>query len=208
MRVKRPDHNQTLSEKYRAGLFLLCGFFLFGLLLAHAVSGAVTEDDLQQLRAYLSSYKQLAQEPTDMAVSFLSLLAAYIRYPLLIFLLGFTTAGVVLIPVACISQAFFLSFSVRCFAKAFGSSGVMLALSALGIRCLFTVPCTLFVALCASANSVHRLRGDKGLGKQKKRGTAEYTMRLFWCVSLLFLGVILELLLVPDLIGTVLTELT
>ena len=96
--------------------------------------------------AYVQSYAQLADGRSQQPVSVLSAAAAYLRYPLLAFLFGLSAAGVALIPLLCAAQGFFLSFSVCCFAAALGRDGVLLALAALGLRCLFVLPCTLCLA--------------------------------------------------------------
>ena len=208
MNIQRLKQHRITTEKSRAVLLLLCGFFLLGLLLGRFACSAVTEEDVQQLRAYLLHYGEIAQSPTDVVASFVSLLSVYYRYPVLIFLLGFSVAGVILIPVAYMSQAFFLSFSIQCFAKAFARNGVTLALSVMGIRCLFVVPCTLFMAMCAADKSMQRLGAKQGLRKQSGRNNLDYVMRLLGCLLLLLIGVMIEILLVPEFMCTVLADLT
>ncbi|MBE6971045.1 MAG: hypothetical protein E7446_02865 [Ruminococcaceae bacterium] len=208
MKIGRLIQNRKVLGKSRAGLLLLCGFFLFGAMLGRIASGAVTQENVQQLHTYLLHYGQITQQPSDVIVSCLSLLMAYYRYPLLVFLLGFCTVGIVLIPAVCMSQGFFLSFSIQCFAKAFGKSGVALALSALGVRCLFTVPCTLFLGLWAAADSIQRMKHQKTIGRQDGQSAASYMLRLLGCLLLLLIGALVELFWVPDLINTVLTDLT
>ena len=208
MNIQRLKQHRITTEKSRAVLLLLCGFFLLGLLLGRFTCGAVTEEDVQQLRAYLLHYGEIAQSPTDVIASFVSLLSVYYRYPVLIFLLGFSVAGVILIPVAYMSQAFFLSFSIQCFAKAFARNGVTLALSVMGIRCLFVVPCTLFMAMCAADKSRQRMGANQGLRKQSGRNNLDYVMRLLGCLLLLLIGVMIEILLVPEFMCTVLADLT
>ena len=208
MNIRRLKEHRKPIEKSHAGLLLLCGFFLLGLLSGRFACGAVTEENVQQLRTYLLHYSEIAQHPTDVVASFISLLSAYYRYPVVIFLLGFTAIGVALIPVVCMAQGFFLSFAIQCFTKAFGKSGVTLALSALGVRCLFTIPCTLFLAICAAASSLQRLGDNKGLRKKSGQRNTDCIMRLSGCFLLLLAGVIIELLLVPKLMCTVLTDLT
>lgn len=208
MKVRRLIENRKPLGNFRAGLLLLCGIFLFGFMIGHFACNAVADDDIRQLRDYLMRYGEIMQQPQETTASFLSLLIAYCRYPLLVFLLGFSAAGIVLIPVVCMSKAFFLSFSIRCFARAFGQNGVLLALSALGIRCLFTVPCTLFLALWAVKDSIRRINNQRPFSKQENGGAVNSFLRLLGCLLLLLSGVILELLLVPDLICNVLTNLT
>ena len=76
-----------------------------------------------------------------MANMVLSALVLYFRYPLLAFLLGFASIGIVLLPCLTVAFGFFLSFSVCCFTAAFGPGGVLVALAVFGLRCLVTRPC-------------------------------------------------------------------
>ena len=87
------------------------------------------------------------------AAAVLSAAVIYFRYPLLAFLLGFTSLGVLLLPCATVAYGFFLSFSVCCFTAAFGADGVLLALSVFGLRCAVTLPCYFLLAVPAWGTS-------------------------------------------------------
>lgn len=101
-----------------------------------------------ELAAYLRQYAAVWGETTDRTASLLRVAGVYLRYPLLVTVLGFCgAAGAALILPVLAAEGFFLSFSAGCFAAALGRSGVLLALAAFGVRCLivrraaFTRPC-------------------------------------------------------------------
>ena len=131
-------------------LLTLCICFLIGMLAAWPVHRRIGSEALAQLGAYVQSYAQLAEGRVQQPASVLSTAAAYLRCPLLAFLCGLSAAGAVLIPALCMVQGFCLSFSVCCFAASLGHQGVLLALAALGLRCLFLLPCMLCISSAAS----------------------------------------------------------
>ena len=135
MKLRKNGAHPAVKSDMR--FWILCVCFLLGMAAAYPARRSISTDALAQLGAYVQSYAQLADGRSQQPVSVLSAAAAYLRYPLLAFLFGLSAAGVALIPLLCAAQGFFLSFSVCCFAAALGRDGVLLALAALGLRCLF-----------------------------------------------------------------------
>ena len=120
---------------------------------------------------------------------------------LLAFLFGLSAAGVALIPLLCAAQGFFLSFSVCCFAAALGRDGVLLALAALGLRCLFVLPCTLCLAdagFAQACRAMPRLR--------PRRPELNWRMLLF-CVFVLLTGTVVECAIVPKFFALILARI-
>lgn len=190
-------------------VLVLCVFFTLGVLLGRIVHSAVAVSDNGQLREYLLAIANLTAQPEDMTGAVLSVLITYFRYPLMIFLCGLMAAGVVLIPIFCAVQGFFLSFAVHSFASALGRSGVMLAAAAFGVRCFFILPCTLFLATYALSGSVQllQIRAD-GHKKERNGQFSTSLMRLAACALILLIGVVVELSLVPKLLELALTNIT
>ena len=115
----KPYNRQTrLPAPPDRGLFILCGCFALGMVLAYPIQRRVDAEALTQLGTYVQSYARLAEDRVQQPASILSAAAAYLRYPLLAFLCGLSGAGVVLIPLLCGVQGFFLSFSVCCWRAA------------------------------------------------------------------------------------------
>ena len=130
---------------------------------------------------YLRQYAAVWGETTDRTASLLRVAGVYLRYPLLVTVLGFCgAAGAALILPVLAAEGFFLSFSAGCFAAALGRSGVLLALAAFGVRCLIVLPCSIYPAM---------LVGERNRWR-----------KLAVCGALLLLGMALELTLVPRLV--------
>lgn len=183
-------------------LLTLCICFLIGMLAAWPVHRRIGSEALAQLGAYVQSYAQLAEGRVQQPASVLSTAAAYLRCPLLAFLCGLSAAGAVLIPALCMVQGFCLSFSVCCFAASLGHQGVLLALAALGLRCLFLLPCM----LCISQDGFSRACQTLTQKRPVKSGIP-WRMLLF-CVFVLLTGTVVECAIVPKFFALILARLS
>ena len=114
------------------GLLFLAVCFAGGVILGQVLAARVPGETGAELRQYLNDYVQLSGETSVSPGTVLSTVVLYFRYPLLAFLLGFASIGVVLLPVTAVAFGFFLSFSVCCFTATFGADGVLLAVPSLG----------------------------------------------------------------------------
>ncbi len=194
---------------FRVQLMLLCILFAVGVVLGWRLYGNIAQQSSQQLQEYLTDYSELMACTKAAPASLLSALFLYFRYPLLIFIFGFSALGVFLIPLLCMTEGFFLSFAVTSFVASMGRNGVLLALAALGVRCLFTLPCILFLAMWAM-NAARQLGKRGTLGGRKSRAIYEpiYFLRFGACVLILLLGVVLEVTFVPRLFQAALTVIS
>lgn len=181
-------------------LLLLALFFLCGVCLGQVLAGRVPAETGQELSAYLRGYLEADAPVTLGAV--LSALLLYVRYPLLAALLGFASVGVLLLPGVTVMFGLFLSFSVSCFAAAFGSQGVLLALAALGPRCLVTLPCYFLLAVPSweSAAALASLSFGRGRRAAPVSYGSGWWTRTGVCCLILLAGVCAELLCVPPLL--------
>ena len=135
---------QTVSV---SRLLFLALFFLGGILLGQVLAGKVPDGTGDELTRYLTDYVYLYGQTAPEGRAFWETVVIYFRYPLLAVSLGFTSVGVVLLPVVAVAFGFFLSFSVSCFTAAFGGEGVLLALAVSGLRCALTLPCFFLLAV-------------------------------------------------------------
>ena len=144
---------------WRLALLGLC--FCGGILLGQLAARSVPEASRTELAAYLRQYAAVWGETTDRTASLLRVAGVYLRYPLLVTVLGFCgAAGAALILPVLAVEGFFLSFSAGCFAAALGRSGVLLALAAFGVRCLIVLPCSIYPAM---------LVGERDRWRKQKR---------------------------------------
>lgn len=208
MRLQKTERSALTRSLNDPQLLLFCLFVAVGAVagyLAHKTVGAASNAELSTyLQQYADAYEQDAYVPG----SLLQVLAVYFRYPIVAFCLGFCTIGVYLLPVLCMVQGFFLSFSVCCFAASLGRCGVYLAFAALGLRVLITLPCLLLLALQAF-NGARALRGTtrkRNMGKRRKVDQAYFILPGI-CSAALLLGSVLDITLLPHVFGWVLDKI-
>ena len=210
MKIDRLVRPQKELGVHRARLLMVCFFFLLGALLSRALRGLVGQDEDLLLRDYLLQYAHLIAEGGELTASILTVIWAYFRYPLLLFLAGFTAAGIVLIPLLWVLQGCSLAFSVACFTSAMGRSGVLLALVTFGVRSLFVLPCGLLLSLWSLDGALRRFRerGQRQPGKRRDLSGSQHCLRCAVCFAVILIGVIVELSLVPELLQLVLTGIS
>ena len=199
------------SKEFQISLLLLCVFFVVGAGLGRLGHSYVTASNNAELSQYICGYAELVSGSKNAAANIYSVLLLYFRYPLVYFLLGFTSVGIAAIPFLSAVQGFFLSFSISCFASSLGKSGVLLAFSAFGIRSLVTLPCCFLLAAWSFLAAKNRgmpsaLPAVKG-GKRSARFPPEYFWRFLICVVVLLVGCVLELSVVPRLFALALTKI-
>lgn len=178
-------------------IFFLAFFFAGGVLAGNCFAGHVSDSAMQQLAEYCRQYMQL--DSGGIGRTFAATIVLYIRYPLLVVLLGFSSIGMILIPALSVLFGFFVSFSVSCFFAIFGSNGIWPALAAFGIRCAVTLPCFLMLAGPAWENAASLAALSFGRGR---RTSAVIYGRSWWvrigvCLAILLLGVCVDFLCVP-----------
>lgn len=202
MKLAKTIRTRKLEKPFRKCLTILCIFFIAGIFLGQWAHRTAYSGENEQLQTYLLSYAKLLAESSGESASPGSVLLVYFRYPVAAFLLGFTALGVFLLPVLCLLQGFFLSYSVACFAAALARDGIMLALSAFGIRCLVTLPCVFLLSVWALEMSVARCQAKaEGKGPIDSKGDSVYLLRFFVCVLILLFGTVLERTIVPKIVA-------
>ncbi len=190
-------------------LLFLALLFFGGVILGQVLAGRVPDSTGAELERYLSGFVQLERDVQSTARTALSALVIYLRYPVLAFLLGFASLGVVLLPCLTVAYGFFLSFSVCCFTATFGPDGVLLALAVFGLRCLVTLPCYFLLAVPALGTSAGLAAVSFGRGQRCAPVIygRSYWLRAAVAFGILLLGVCLELFLSPLFLQLVLERI-
>lgn len=85
-------------------------------------------------------------ENNDFDYTFLRSFFTFSKYPVVIFILGFTAFGIFFIPVAVFLKGFFLSFSVASVFKFVGANAFLVSVSTFGIQILFSVPAIIILS--------------------------------------------------------------
>ena len=199
MKIRRLIQTPEVSGVFRTRLLIVCFFFAFGAIAGALICDGGAGQDAEQLRLYLMEYARYCTGPRETTVSLFSVLLLYFRYPLALFVCGFLGAGIVAAPVLCLLQGCFLSFSISCFTAALGRSGLLLALSLLGLRVLFVVPCTLFLAVGAMERAGCLVKARLNGKRERVAQPSLFYWQFAYCALLLSTGVILELSMVPKL---------
>ncbi len=180
-----------------AGL-VLC--LALGALAGHLYAGACGEDTVNALRAYLTDYCAV-YDAGGAGTSLLSCAVLYFGYAAALLVLGFSSAGVVLIPALAGGFGFLAMYTVSCFVRTFGRAGAVLALGLLAVRMVFTLPC--FLALAGPAWELSTELFVMSFGRGKRSAPVQYGSRYFLlflvCAVVLAFGVFCERLLTPAL---------
>jgi stage II sporulation protein M len=169
---KQRRENQSKGI-YLPPLFLLLFFCLGGILLGQVYTNRISENVILEIKQYLKDYVSLDDVPYLSSEAFLSNFLGYFRYPVISFLLGFSSVGVFLLPVLAFVFGFFLSFSVSCFTAAYVGHGVLISLAVLGLRCIVTLPCFFIVSVFSFKKSAELLDVTFGRGRRTARTKTE-----------------------------------
>lgn len=179
-------------------LLLLALAFLGGALAGHLYAGSCGQEAWEALGQYLGDYCRL-YDGGGIEISLLSCVVMYFGYAVLLFLLGFSAAGVVLIPALSGMFGFFTMYMVSCFVRCYGRAGAALALGAMVVRLVFTLPC--FFLLAGAAWPLSTELFSLSFGRGKRSSPVLYGSRYFlWfvlCGVVLALGVFCERMLTP-----------
>lgn len=152
----------------RAGLAVCAVFLLTGILLGNAAATRCAADAGDELRRYLASFLALRTEGLPSARTVCGTLWCFLRAPAAVFLLGFASLGIVLIPCVCALQGFLFSFSLVSFAAALGHGGFFALAVLFAARCLVVLPCTLLLSGTAMETSCALAALSLGSGKRAR----------------------------------------
>lgn len=190
------------AEELPLSLFLLSAFLTAGIFCGYFVSRGCAETTAEELRRYFDGYFLLAAQDGHSAAAVLRTLLCYFRAPLLVFLSGFASVGVVLIPLVCACEGFLTAFSLCCFAAALGRGSFALLPAMFALRLLFVLPCMMVLSVPAIDRAKALALFSIGSGKRvRPAGSASAYWYRFGivCVCLL-IGSVLELWLLPQLL--------
>ena len=180
-------------------LVVTAAFFALGGLAGCLLAFQVKSDGSSAMAAYLGRFLMTAQEGTLTTPPFSALLWRSFRWPLAVFVLGFSTLGLVGIPALASLRGFFLAFSISSFARAYGYSGLTIAFFLLGIPGCFAVP-AFFLLSAQSFLTALSMLGQGGRRKESLLYSSHF-FRCGVCVTAVCVSLLLERYLVPVLIA-------
>ncbi len=147
-------------------MLALAAFFLLGAVLGGMVVARGAAAMGGELRRYLEGYLALRIEGAPSSAAVWQTMVCFFRASVAVFLLGFASVGVALIPAVCAAQGFLYAYSLLCFASGLGQDG-------------FPAACSLRAAAdaCAALHAAARQRrvGDLArscglIGRRQKAG--------------------------------------
>lgn len=179
---------------------LLASFFIAGSLVGCLIAGQLQTKAGMALKDYLMRYFSCAQD-SPLCASVGDIILELFRAPFLILVLGFTAIGLLGIPVLFVCRGFSFGFSVSCFFRLFGWSGLAPAAFLFGLQALLWVPALLVLGCQAMEASKAMLCRCMGEGLRPAFCNVDYWVRCGLCVLALILCVILNYWIVPALVS-------
>lgn len=199
MKLRKRLQKAQAPQPRIARLLLLCTFFAIGIICGQLIPCEVVSGELAD---FVRSLASLTVQGGAAKGSFPGIVAAYLRWPVILFLLSFCAFGTIMIPLVCAWQGFTLSFAITCLAGSMGKESVLLALAAFGVRSVILLPCTLLIAQYAI---------DRALCRLRRQSSGEIpALRWRWmavCLALLLVGIVLETTVVPRLFSLALSRI-
>lgn len=181
-------------------ILLLAVCFLLGALIGYVYSGVCDEAARTALSDYLRDYCQLSKENT-MDISLLRCIALYFGYVTAVFLFGFSSLGIFLIPVLASTFGFSLMYTISCFVHTFARAGILPAAALLVIRLIFTMPCFFWIGSEAWIFSKRLMVSTISSSKHREpiQQGSWHVLIFFICVVILSVGIFCERVLTPIL---------
>lgn len=183
---------------------LLC--CLGGILLGQVYANRISESVIFEIKSYLKNYICLDGIRDYSTEAFFSTFWGYFRYPLISYLLGFSSIGILLLPFVSLVFGFLLSFFVSCFTAAYGTHGILLSLAVIGVRCIVTLPCFLLISVHSFGRSLRLVRLAFGSGRHTasaESGAVHFKTLCIFSV-ILILGVCADVFVSPQILRLVL----
>lgn len=204
MRKRRPKRLTVISgskDLLPLAVLFLC-FIISGVLgcLFVANSG---EEGAASFTSYLTHYAAFFSSESVLSPSFFSVLLEFMAFPGLIFLLGFSSLGIFLIPAAFCVRAFLLSYTISVFFHVFGVVGSAASFSLFGLHILILIPVSFAIASYAYPASIRKAFG----GGSVQAYFAGRMLPFVSCWIFILPGAVLQWAVMPSLLGTIFRQL-
>ena len=191
----------ALTLRVSLPLAALAAFTVFGVIFGYVLALRASHCTGGELARYFAAFFSLGAQESFSARALCETLVCYFRAPVIVFLLGFASIGVALIPAVCAMQGFLLSFSLFSFSLALGRGDFPLLLALFALRLLVLLPCTLALGAAAMEKARALLLLSLGGGGKRARAVTyggAYWYRFGVCCVCLLLAALIELWLVPQ----------
>lgn len=185
----------------RLPLAVLAGCFLAGSLAGLVLAGQAGGADDGTLSALLQTFLERSAAQTPQAAPVPVLIWECFRWHLLVFVLGFTSLGLLFLPAVFALRGFSLAFAIGAFVRMFGGAGGLLAMAVFGVTGAVSLP-ALFV-LGVQGMAASRALASRFLGESRKDLPYGRTffLRCALCAGGLCVCVLLESTAVPAFVS-------
>ena len=200
-RARQSVRRGALMHRVSLPLAALAAFVVFGVIFGYVLALRSSQRAGGELARYFTAYFSLGARESFSVRALCETLVCYFRAPVIVFLLGFASIGVAVIPAVCTLQGFLLSFSLFSFSLALGRENFPLLLALFALRLLALLPCTLALGAAAMEKSRALLLLSLGGGGKRARAVTyggAYWYRFGVCCVCLLLAALIELWLVPQ----------
>lgn len=200
-RARQGVRRGALMHRVSLPLAALAAFTVFGVIFGYVLALRASHCTGGELARYFAAFFSLGAQESFSARALCETLVCYFRAPVIVFLLGFASVGVALIPAVCAMQGFLLSFSLFSFSLALGRGDFPLLLALFALRLLVLLPCTLALGAAAIEKARALLLLSLGGGGKRARAVTyggAYWYRFGVCCVCLLLAALAELWLVPQ----------
>lgn len=181
-------------------LLCLTVCFAVGALAGCFFAGVLGGETQRHLSAYLGDYFAVLRDGEPVAPSLFSAAWELCRWPLLVFVLGFTALGAVGVPVVFLVRGFLLSYSVAVFVRLFGVAGLAAAAAVFGVCAVFVLPALFVLGADAMGGAMALAAAFWGEGKRPAVFGRGRLLRAGGCGLLLAAGAGVQLWLTPALL--------
>lgn len=176
-------------------------FFALGSFLGLVISSVASMDGVTVMYAYLEQFLSLAREDGLSHPELFPFVWQVVRWPTLALLFGFSSLGLMGLPILNGMRGFYLAFSVGAFAQTYGRNGAVAALLLLGIPAFLSIPAFFLLSAQSFSASYKLAVRASGQGKRELPYHRVYMLRCVFAVILIGIGASLEWYLVPALAG-------
>lgn len=181
-----------------SALVVTAAFFALGSLLGGFVSAATIGSGSGLISSYLEGFLTGLQGDGLLYPDLFQFLWLSLRWPLAAFILGFSSLGVLGLPILSGLRGFLFSFAVSVFTQALGQRGLIAAFFLFGISGSIAVP--VFLLVSTQSFLASKCLASRGPGKGEFPYNRAYVLRCCFSVSFLCISLILEWYFVPGLL--------
>lgn len=180
----------TSASESALALIMAATFYAFGAVFGGILSAYLTEGDGIIVRLYMENLFTVLQNEF-FRPSFFSFCFCVLRWVILAFSFGFSSAGVLFIPLLCFARGLLFSFSIGAFAWNWGTQGLIIAPFLLGISNIVAIPAFLLISTYGFLSAKDLLGRHLGIGRCEPFNRRFYYVRsaiitsILWCVLLL-----------------------